>query len=107
MSELDKLQEYLEQNGYKIKRIDTYPTASMLAMSGMLGFEKGYGEYHQIVVYKEDGDIWWDVICNWGSYGFESGLLEIMGPKGLCNNLDDRVEGWLTAQDIIDRLEAL
>ena len=101
MTELDKLQEYLEQNGYTIKRVDTKPSELVRLTSPIM--DKGLGERHQIIVYDDDGKIAWDAICHWGSYGFEQGLLEIMG--SICRNQDDVVEGWLTAQDIIDRLE--
>ena len=90
MSELDKLQTYLENNGYKFKRIDT----------------PAPGETHQIVVYGKEDQIAWDAICFRGSYGYEAGLLEIMGAiVDPVKSGGDTVEGWLTAQDIIDRLE--
>ena len=43
----------------------------------------------------------WDAVCHSGSYGHEQGLLEIMGNivRG-----DDAVEGYLTAEDILERL---
>lgn len=90
MSELDKLQTYLGKNGYKFKRFDT----------------PAPGETHQIVVYGKDDQRTWDAICFRGSYGYEAGLLEIMGAiVDPVNSGGDTVEGWLTAQDIIDRLE--
>ena len=44
-----------------------------------------------------------DVICFYGSYGFEYGLLEIMG---LVNEekIHDSVEGYLTAKEVFDRI---
>lgn len=42
-----------------------------------------------------------DVVCHWGSYGHERGLLEIMG---LCNDKFDDVEGWLTAEEVFKRI---
>lgn len=44
----------------------------------------------------------WDAICHQYSYGGKQGLLEIMG--SIVRVDDDTVEGYLTAQDIIDRL---
>lgn len=41
-----------------------------------------------------------DAICHSGSYGHEIGLLEIMG---LTRN-DDSVEGWLTSEEVFDRI---
>lgn len=41
-----------------------------------------------------------DAICHSGSYGHEEGLLKIMG---LTRN-DDSVEGWLTSEEVFDRI---
>ena len=45
----------------------------------------------------------WDAVCHDGSYGHEEGLLEVMGTT--CQNEYDDVEGWLTADEILKRLE--
>ena len=50
-----------------------------------------------------------DVICFGGtglggSYGHEEGLLEIMGTIVRADDDDDDVEGWLTAEEILQRL---
>lgn len=42
-----------------------------------------------------------DAICHWGSYGHENGLLEIMG---LCDGVDDDVVGWLTAEEVFEKI---
>lgn len=42
-----------------------------------------------------------DVICHWGSYGHERGLLEIMG---LVEGGEDEVEGYLTAEEVFNRM---
>lgn len=88
LKELDKLEAYLKEKGYDYERIDE---------------EKGYINKHQIIVYK-DGERSWDVICHMGSYGYEQGLLEA---KGFDLIEHDDVEGSLTAQDVIDRLETV
>ena len=44
----------------------------------------------------------WDAICHSGSYGHEKGLLEIMGT--IVRVDDDEVEGYLTAKEILQRL---
>ena len=46
----------------------------------------------------------WDVVCHGFSYGHESGLLEIMGK--FCENESDDVEGWLTADELLKRMDA-
>lgn len=91
MEELNRLEEYLKEHGIKYDRNDREKTEKVL-------------DFHQIVVYDDDKPIW-DAVCHTGSYGYEQGLLEVMGSivsKDVC----DRVEGWLTADEIIKRLEA-
>lgn len=43
-----------------------------------------------------------DAICNDVSYGYDEGLLEIMG---LTKN-EDEVEGWLSADEVFNRWRA-
>lgn len=50
----------------------------------------------------EEGRKAWDAVWNTGSYGREKGLLEIMGD---IVETGDTVEGWLTAHEIIERIE--
>lgn len=90
MSELDKLEKYLKEHNIPYDRIDEA--------------EKGLIDRHQILVKDKDGDVIWDAICHFGSYGYEKGLLEIMGT--LVGPGDgDSVAGWLTAEDVIKRIE--
>lgn len=89
MNELNKLGKYLKEHGYEYERIDKE--------NDPWGYDR-----HQIIVYK-NGEKQWDAICHRGSYGYDEGLLEIMG--NIVENTDDTVEGWLTADDIIKRLE--
>ena len=88
MTEMDKLEKWLKENaprfGWTYTRED----------KGTLPYDQ-----HQICVYS-DGIIQWDVICHYGSYGYRQGLLEIYG-----NLVDGGVKGWLTAEDIIRRIE--
>ncbi len=88
MNELEKLESFLIQNGYKHERID-YTTPH------------GYDQ-HQIIVYNDKHKRIWDAVCHYGSYGHSQGLLEIMGciVRG-----KDSVEGWLTADDVIKRFK--
>lgn len=105
MTELDKLEQYLRENRIKYERIDDDGEVAkeMMIRSGM-EYPDGYGERHQIIVYDDKGKQVWDAICHWGSYGYEQGLLEVMGDPVVRNSDGDSVCGWLTAQDIIDRL---
>lgn len=91
MSELDKLEKYLKEHGYEYIREDFDGTQS-------------YDTKHQIIVYK-DGERSWDAICHQGSYGYEEGLLEIYGDI-VWHDIDgDSVRGWLTADNVIARIE--
>ena len=106
----DKLQEYLEQNGYDVERIDRMPSKELLKLYRLAGIKaKGVGEFHQVNVYiiNDLGErvCLFDAICHYGSYGFNEGLLEVMSSY-LVNN-DNYIEGHLTAKEIINRLEAL
>lgn len=93
MSELDKLESYLKEHGYEYTRED---------FDGILPY--GSNSKHQIIVYK-DGERIWDAICHYGSYGYEEGLLEIYGSI-VWEDIDgDTVRGWLTADDVISRIE--
>ena len=94
MTELDKLEKYLKANGYNYHRHDE----PEIRKNGYIA----HCDRHQILVYDEHGNLLWDAICQRGSYGYEKGLLEIMG-KIVSPGCD--VEGWLNAQQIIHRLE--
>ena len=48
-------------------------------------------------------DMNWDAVCHEFSYGHERGLIEIMG--SIVDNDDDDVEGWLTAEEILARID--
>ena len=89
MSELDKLEQYLKDKGIRYKRIEQNTDT--------------WGR-HQINVYDSEGNILWDAICHRGSYGFEEGLLEIYG-KIVTAEDGDSVVGWLTADDVIKRIQ--
>ena len=91
MSELDKLEKYLKEHGYEYTREDFDGIPS-------------YDIKHQIIVYKH-GERLWDAICHPGSYGYEEGLLEIYGDIVWYGVDLDSVRGWLTADDVIARIE--
>lgn len=90
MSELDKLENYLKEHDILYERIDVV--------------EEGLMDRHQIMVKDEDGAVIWDAVCHFGSYGYKEGLLEIMGILVRPEDRDS-VAGWLTAEDIIKRIE--
>lgn len=83
LTQLDKLEKYLKENGIKYERIDTKDT-------------------HQINV-PNSRDKEWDAICHYGSFGYKEGLLEIYGSI-VPENVGDTVEGYLTAEDVVNRI---
>ena len=98
MSELDKLEEYLKVQGINYIRIDQNEEKS-----------KDYFQMdrHQIIVPEDGPAREWDAICQKCSYGYEQGLLEIMGTIVDEEKVGDTVEGYLTADDVIQRIEQL
>lgn len=92
-TQLDILEQYLKSAGIKHERIDRdrkYIGNCVLQY-----------DWHQIKVLDDEGNYLWDAVCHFGSYGYEQGLLEIYGSIA---DEDDPVVGWLTAQDVIDRI---
>lgn len=88
------LEKYLKENDLKYHRIDEEAG----------GFAK-FLDRHQIVVFDSEGNRLWDAICHFRSYGYEQGLLEVMGDTVVRESDGDSVCGFLTAQDVIDRIE--
>lgn len=93
LTELDALEKYLKEKGIDYERED----------KDDIGF---CFDFHKISVLSSGGGYQWDAICHKGSYGCEEGLLEIRGSIVDEEKDGDSVAGWLTAQDVIDRIEA-
>lgn len=93
---LGKLEMYLYERGFVYRRLD----GMHYAKSGIRH------DRHQIIVYRNGFcyEQWFDVIFQHGSFGFDDGLLEIQGPYPFVK-IDDSVEGSLTADEIIKRIE--
>lgn len=66
-------------------------------------FENGIEAYNIII--KRDGQQLCDVIYHYGSYGYNSGLLEIMGGLTLEESENDSVLGYLTAEEVFKRFK--
>ena len=89
LNELNKLEEWLKDQHIPYTRVDN---------EDMFNTIERPIDLHQIRAITPGGYDW-DVICHYGSYGCDQGLLEGMGaPFG------KDVEGWLTAKDVIDRI---
>jgi hypothetical protein len=102
LTELNKLEKWLKENHFIYKRTDKPPTP---VSSSLFKYEP-VGERHQLIITDRKGKILWDAICHWGSYGYEKGLLEIMGVIVDEEKAGDTVEGYLTADEVIDRINA-
>jgi len=96
MSELDILTQYLKKRNIPFER---YDCDKEIKLDDEYTF---YIDRHQICVPNQKYSLW-DAICQKGSYGYEDGLLEIYGD--IVENENDNVEGCLTAQDVIERIE--
>lgn len=95
MSEIDKLEKYLKKIGANYSRKDQDEKRD----------EDGrimQTEAHQIIVFDEKDKRQWDAICCFGSYGYNRGMLEVMGK--IVEKSGD-VVGWLTAEKIINALK--
>lgn len=93
ISELDKLEKYLDDHGIQYSRYDVQDVWNSDGMVMTM-------DRHQICVGEKDNGTWdWDVICQRGSYGYKEGLLEGLG------SIFQETEGFLTADDVIKRLE--
>lgn len=88
MSELDKLEEYLKNKVIPHKRM----------------VDRAWN-WNQIIVYDNHGNQAWDAVCHRGSWGYENGLLEICGNIVDCEKDDGSFVGWLTAENVIKRIE--
>ena len=86
--EMEKLEEYLKENEIPYEE----------------DFYNGYKQICVPVINPEERD--WDAVCFPGTYGFEEGLLEIMGNILTPEDEEhDSVVGHLTAEDVIKRIE--
>ena len=90
LTELNKLEKYLKEHGFLYERSDE---------------NWGFFYNHQLIVYNEQKTREWDAICHGGSYGHKAGLLEIMGSLVDPKIDGDSVVGWLTADEVIERIE--
>lgn len=84
-----------------IYRKEMAKLAEGLALKGISFQFKPLFDGFQIIV--NDGE--WDAICHSGSYGGYKGFLEVMGDCIILpEELKGDVEGWLTAEEILNRL---
>lgn len=101
LRELDKLEKYLIEHRIEYNRYRE--TAELVSWDGSITTEIQTRD--QICVPEEGERCQWDAICQSGSYGYELGLLEIYGEIVDEQKDGDTVVGYLTAEDVIKRLE--
>lgn len=95
MTELEKLGAYLQEHNIAYERYDSEYQED----------DNGRpvsADRHQITVRNSKGRYMWDAICQQWSYGHKQGLLEIAGS---ISRAKKDVEGYLTAADVIERIE--
>lgn len=101
LTELNKLEAYLKKHDIPYERFDDDDV-----FDSVLPTLKVKCDRHQIIVPCADPNKReWDAICQFGSYGNEEGLLEIYGHLVDEKADGDTVAGWLTADDVIKRIE--
>ena len=82
MSEMEKLQEWLDKNNIKYERY----------------IEEGRLNRNQILI--KTNKIKLSFICHYGSYGYQQGLIEMY-------DFENEPEGFLTAKQCINKLKEL
>ena len=95
MNEFDKLISMLDESGIPYERDDD--NFMMLAFGTPVGGIKR-------IKYPKKEDFVCSVVFGHGTYGFESGKLEIMGLLTPEEEKYDSVIGYLTAKDVFDRI---
>lgn len=95
MQEFDKLIKMLDESGIPYERDDD--NFMMLTFGTPVGGIKR-------IKYPKKEDFVCSVVFGNGTYGFESGKLEIMGLLTPEEEQYDSVIGYLTAKDVFDRI---
>ena len=102
MTEMQKLDKYLTDHNIKHTYGRRWPETERIMPE--YREDREYDGGYQIVVNDDNGKYLWDGICGWGSFGFKQGLIEITGII-VPEDAGDSVEGYLTADDVIKRIE--
>lgn len=105
---MKSFKELFDENGNYIT--DSKYT-EILRLKGMLDEAKIPNEFHkfmdgwQVVYQSDDSHRIMDAVEHYGSYGQENNLLEIMGLLTPEEDEYDSVAGYLTAQNVFDRIK--
>lgn len=100
---LAKKGETLDFENYKYNPTEMNILGEWLVNKGI--YFNRHPQYRGEMIKVPDWD--WDVICHEWSYGGSDGLLESMGAIVDEKKVGDIVEGYLTAEDVIERFERL
>jgi len=94
LAELDKLEELLKADGIPYERLDEDLTGRLSADAMKMLQEKGFycKDFRHTVKIPNTKDKKLSVICQYGSYGYEQGLLEAWTGSG-------EPDGYMTAED--------
>lgn len=101
MTELEKLKNYLDENCYVSKWNNIWSKNDQIIV--YIENDFGYPPEAKERWYSDleiDGKKYiriWDAVCHKYSYGGQEGKLEIYG------SIVEDVEGWLTAEDVINK----
>lgn len=100
MTEMEKLQYMLKgaRIPFDIVRRETFIPRKKL---GIFSYD---GEVKDQIVAPDRNTHAIDAICQYGSYGYQEGLLEVMGPRTVCGT-SDGVVGYLTAEQAFELFE--
>lgn len=100
-NEIHKLHEMLLDAGIEHEWVDRNPTGYPKQVTSTHLIDFGW----QIVVYRPNGSRLISVIEGYGTYGVINDLLEIMGLLTPEEEEHDSVCGYLTAEDVFERIE--
>ena len=103
MTELEMLEEFRRNKREQLNLTEINKLEEMLKAAGETYERHEMADGVQLVVYK-DGNRYWDALISKYSCGHQAGLLEIMGKPVVDEKKDgDRVQGYLTAQEVMAR----
>ena len=107
MIEIIKLREMLDKFNIPYTFTDDKNNYKEIEATNNLALIKAFEDFkkfYQIIIYK-NGKRLCDVIYGYGTYGYEDGLLEIMGGLTEEEKEHDEVLGCLTADEVFKRFK--
>lgn len=102
IKEIHKLHAMLLEAGIEHEWVDRREYFDPTGCLKDIGFDQDYG--WQVRVCDTEGKRIISAIQGWGTYGVEGDRIEIMGLLTPEEQKVDGVLGWLTAQEVFDRI---